>query len=46
MAPSRLAQEPTFTVTPMIKSPQDKHDFGAVIEGIDLENINGQELPL
>lgn len=42
MAPGRLALEPTFTVTPMGKEPHEKHNFGAVIEGVDLEDISGR----
>jgi hypothetical protein len=41
MAPGILAPEPTFTATPMAKTQKEKHDFGAVIEGFDLENISG-----
>jgi hypothetical protein len=42
MAPGVLAPEPTFVVTPMTKTAKEKHNFGAVIEGIDLENICGE----
>lgn len=35
--------KPTFTVSPMEKSVHEKHDFGAVIDGVDLENIIGGE---
>jgi hypothetical protein len=42
MAPGILAPEPTFMVTPMTKTQKEKHDFGAVIEGIDLQNISGE----
>lgn len=42
MAPGILAPEPTFTVTPMTKTPKEKHNFGAVIEDLDLENISGK----
>jgi hypothetical protein len=41
MAPGILAPEPTFVVTPMTKTPKDKHNFGAIVNGIDLENIDG-----
>jgi hypothetical protein len=44
MAPGILAPEPTFTVTPMARTQKEKHDFGAVIEGLDLENISGEAL--
>ena len=42
MAPGILAPEPTFVVTPMTKTPKEKHNFGAVITGIDLEDITGK----
>jgi hypothetical protein len=41
MAPGILAPEPFFTVTPLTKTPKEKHNFGAVIEDLDLESIGG-----
>jgi len=36
-----LSPEPTFTLAPVKKTAQEKYNFGAVVEGIDLENISG-----
>ena len=44
MAPSRRNLEPAFIVTPLKKNLQEKHNFGALIEGVDLEDINGETL--
>jgi hypothetical protein len=44
MSPGILARDPTFTVTPMTKTQKEKHNFGAVIEGVDLENISGKAI--
>ncbi|KAF2026259.1 hypothetical protein EK21DRAFT_115941 [Setomelanomma holmii] len=44
MAPGILAPEPTFTVTQMTKTPKEKHNFGAVIENIDLEKISDSDV--
>lgn len=41
MAPGILAPEPSFTLNEMDKSVKEKHDFGAVIEDLDLNNISG-----
>ena len=41
MAPGILVPEPSFTISPMTKTAKDKHNFGAIIEDIDLENIEG-----
>lgn len=42
MAPSILVPEPTFTVTPMTKTPKEKHNFGALIKDLDLRSISGK----
>jgi hypothetical protein len=42
MAPGILAPEPTFTVKEMAKSTKEKHNFGAVIDDLDLDNISGE----
>ena len=41
MAPGILAPEPSFTLNEMDKTAREKHDFGAVIEDLDLNNISG-----
>jgi hypothetical protein len=41
MAPDILPSEPTFTINEMQKSAKEKHNFGAVIEDLDLDNISG-----
>ncbi|KAF3070876.1 hypothetical protein GL218_00667 [Daldinia childiae] len=40
MSPSATISEATFTITPMKKSSNDKHDYGAIVSDIDLNNIN------
>jgi len=42
MAPGILAPEPTFAVKEMDKTAKEKHNFGAVIDDLDLENISGK----
>ncbi|CAI6340534.1 unnamed protein product [Periconia digitata] len=32
--------QPSFTVTPLPKAASEKHNFGAVVEDLDLENID------
>ncbi|KAI1764360.1 Clavaminate synthase-like protein [Hypoxylon sp. FL1150] len=44
MAPSATAPEATFTVTPMSKSPEKKHNFGATVTGLDLNNISDADV--
>ncbi|KAF2444154.1 Clavaminate synthase-like protein [Karstenula rhodostoma CBS 690.94] len=39
-----MAPRPMFTTTPMKKTSNEKHNFGAVIEGIDLEDISDSEV--
>ncbi|KAI0850079.1 Clavaminate synthase-like protein [Daldinia vernicosa] len=40
MSPSATIPGATFTVTPMKKSSNDKHDYGAIVSDIDLNDIN------
>jgi len=42
MAPGILAPEPTFKVKEMDKTAKEKHNFGAVIDGLDLNSISGK----
>lgn len=42
MSPSAMAPEVTFTVTPMNKSPKEKHNFGAIVTDLDLNDISGE----
>lgn len=46
MSPKRLLFKPSFTVAPLEKSPQQKFAGGAVITGLDLNNISGKSLLL
>jgi hypothetical protein len=41
MSPGLLAPEPTFEVKEMEKSAKEKHNFGAVIQDIDLDALSG-----
>ncbi|KAH7094253.1 hypothetical protein FB567DRAFT_509815 [Paraphoma chrysanthemicola] len=44
MAPGILAPEPTFTISPMPKTSKEKHNFGAIIENIDLGSISDSDV--
>ncbi|KAI1076490.1 hypothetical protein F5B20DRAFT_318366 [Whalleya microplaca] len=44
MSPSAITPEPTFTVTRMKKLPNEKHNFGAVVTGVDLNNISDADV--
>jgi hypothetical protein len=43
MSPGKLL-EPSFTLTPIEQSPQEKTNYGAVITGLDLSAIDGTVL--
>jgi hypothetical protein len=40
MSPGKLL-EPSFTLTPIEKSPKEKTNYGAVITGLDLNAVDG-----
>ncbi|KAK6373803.1 hypothetical protein LTS17_007772 [Exophiala oligosperma] len=40
MSPAALTPEPTFQVLPLIKRKDQKFSFGAIVEGLDLNNIS------
>ncbi|PVI04816.1 Clavaminate synthase-like protein [Periconia macrospinosa] len=40
MGSVEMSSAPSFTVTPLTKTANEKHNFGAVIEDVDLENIS------
>lgn len=42
MSPGKLLSEPSFKLTPVEKLENEKFNFGAVITGLDLNNINGK----
>jgi xanthine dioxygenase len=42
MSPGRPLSEPSFNLCPIEKSPKDKSNYGAVITGLDLNEINGK----
>ncbi|KAI0884807.1 Clavaminate synthase-like protein [Annulohypoxylon maeteangense] len=44
MSPSTITAEASFTITPMVKSPKDKHDFGAVVTDLDLNDITDADV--
>ncbi|KAH7021199.1 uncharacterized protein B0I36DRAFT_367631 [Microdochium trichocladiopsis] len=44
MSPSAITPEPTFTVTPMKKTAEEKHDFGATVTGLDLNEISDADV--
>jgi hypothetical protein len=41
MSPAALTPEPTFQVLPVIKRKEQKFNFGAVVEGLNLNDISG-----
>lgn len=42
MSPRKLLSEPTYELTQIEKPPEDKHNYGAVLTGLDLNNIGGK----
>ncbi|KAF6843917.1 alpha-ketoglutarate dependent xanthine dioxygenase [Colletotrichum musicola] len=44
MSPAALTPEPTLAIHKMEKTPKEKHDFGAVITGLDLDNISDDDV--
>lgn len=44
MSPSALSPEASFTITPMKKSPKEKHDYGAIVTGLDLNDISDADV--
>ena len=43
MSPAKLLSERSFTLIPIEKSPKEKHNFGAVITGLNLNDISGMK---
>jgi len=41
MSPVAITPEPTFTVTPIAKTKAQKFDFGAIVDGLDLNDVAG-----
>ena len=41
MAVDKPAIEASFTLAPMTNGPNDKHNFGAIATGLDLDSISG-----
>lgn len=46
MSPGKLIPEPCFQLTLLEKSPSEKHNYGAVITGLDLNEISGKSVYL
>lgn len=45
MSPSRISPEPTLKITPFVnKTPKQKINFGAKVEGLDINNISDGEI--
>jgi hypothetical protein len=44
MSPGKLLSEQSFEITPIEKSPEDKHNYGAVLTGLDLNDVSGKSL--
>jgi hypothetical protein len=42
MSPGKLLSEPSFTVNELVPEAGKKYNYGAVIEDLDLSEINGQ----
>jgi len=41
MSPGKLLSEPSFTVTPLTPEGGKKYNYGAIIDDLDLNDING-----
>lgn len=41
MSTDKDTPEPTLVITPMKKTGGEKHNFGAVVTNLDLDNISG-----
>ncbi|KXS98168.1 hypothetical protein AC578_6423 [Pseudocercospora eumusae] len=44
MAPATLLPEPTFDIAEIEKSPKEQYNFGAIITGLDLNNISDADV--
>ncbi|KAI1388413.1 Clavaminate synthase-like protein [Hypoxylon trugodes] len=44
MSPSAISPETSFTVAPMKKSLKEKHNYGAIVTDIDLNDINDDDV--
>jgi alpha-ketoglutarate-dependent taurine dioxygenase len=44
MSPALVIPEPSFTVTPIEKGPKEKSNFGAIITGVDLNNLSDSDI--
>ena len=44
MSPGKLLSEPSFTVTPLKPEEGKKYNYGAVIDDLDLSDINGMKM--
>ncbi|KAK1993215.1 Clavaminate synthase-like protein [Colletotrichum falcatum] len=44
MSPGVLTAEPTFTVTPVTKTADEKYNFGAIVENVNLDDISDSDV--
>ncbi|KAI2620142.1 Clavaminate synthase-like protein [Hypomontagnella submonticulosa] len=44
MSPSAVNSEASFKITPMKKSPDEKHDFGVIVSDLDLNDISDADV--
>ncbi|KAH8681919.1 hypothetical protein BX600DRAFT_429821 [Xylariales sp. PMI_506] len=44
MSPGKLVSEPSFKLTPLEKTAKEKYNFGAVVEGVDLNNVTDDDV--
>ncbi|KAK1965410.1 hypothetical protein LY78DRAFT_658298, partial [Colletotrichum sublineola] len=42
MSPGVLAAGTSFTIAPVKKTAEEKHNFGAIIENVNLDDISGK----
>jgi hypothetical protein len=42
MSPAMVYDEPSFTLAPIQKTPEQKYNYGAVITDLDLNDISGK----
>lgn len=44
MSPAALTPPPSFQVLPLIKTKDQQFNFGAHVEGLDIEEISGMKV--
>lgn len=45
MSPIALSPEPSFRVEPLVKTKEQRFNFGATVLDLDLNNVSGRKSP-